>query len=240
MAGRTRSVKKRPKIPVCELVQEAVDLKIICTSDKDALDSQDFDWEKLEGIEQKASKCAAAEAAYIADKADCTIVTQKLNVYKKECIRLRSSIAGKLREITSLKDSPFRIPGYSRKNGYADIVQDLHDLYWVIGKHEDYLLKNKFNISQGEKAKDASGRLAKMVAFAANEKPWLLPNCAKRDKLRDELYELVQSIRKIGRAVFQDDPERRRRYASNYRQKWKKGKKKNIEVKKKNTEVRSQ
>lgn len=220
MAKRNSKTPKRIRIPVSSLVQEAVDLKIICNNDREFLTGDQFDWSKINGLEKMASQCAAAEAAWQATRTDCTLITGKLKKYKKECLKLRSSLSFKLRSLAADNKFPVRIPGYSHKRAYADIVQDLHDLWWVCKEHKECLLQNGIDPSEGEKAKTASGTLAKMVAVAVNEKPSLSSDLAKRDKIRLELYTLVISIRNSCKLVFCDDPERRSRYTSYYHRAW--------------------
>lgn len=91
---------RKSKIPVTDLIQEAIDLKTIIRHDKEILVKRGLDWNLVEDLDDKADKCSRAEAKWVCTKHDCKVVTLNLVALVKECKKVRSQVSISLRRLS--------------------------------------------------------------------------------------------------------------------------------------------
>lgn len=207
---------RKTKIPVFELVQEAVDLKTIIRHDKEILVKRGLDWKLVEDLDDKADKLSRPEARWVCTKADGKSLTINLKALAGECKTVRSQISISLRRLSALYDLGFRVPAYSQKNRYADIVQDLYDMWYVCNNKRELLTNLGFDMSVPDKAFELHLKLSKAIAFTVNERPHLSPDRDERNSLRDELFSIVSTIMDFAKMVFTGDPQKYQKYVFSY------------------------
>jgi hypothetical protein len=210
------SKNSRPKIPLHILVQEAYNLKSCCNNDKEYLTSRNFDWSIVTKLEETANNCSKAEAVWIATKTDCKVKTQRLHILASECTLLRTTLSRFLRVVAQLHYENPKLPWYSRRVKYADIVQDLFDLSKSFENKRELVLKAGFDFSIIDQAKEKALQLAKLVAYTINESTALSPERKKRNLLYKELDKLVTTVRQSAVLLLITYPERAARYHSSF------------------------
>ncbi len=209
----------RPKIPLHALVQEAFDLKCICNNDRAYLADSNFDWSMIDSLEKTAKACARAEAVWVATKNDCMIRTERLNQLACECRKVRTFISQQLRSAAQMQKETIKLPWYSLRHSYADIVQDIYDLFASCKSRQEILSKAGFDMSVVERAKEKALELTKLVALTTNESAALSQELKTRDKVFKELDSMVIAVRQMAILALSVYPERAARYRSEYNRK---------------------
>ncbi len=206
----------RPKIPLHALVQEAFDLKCFCNNDRAYLADSNFDWSMIDSLEKTAKVCARAEAVWVATKADCMVNTPRLNQLACECRKVRTFISQQLRSAVRMQNETIKLPWYSLRHSYADIVQDIYDLFACCKSRQEILSKAGFDISVVEQAKENAFELTKLVALTTNESAALSQELKTRDKVFKELNSMVIAVRQMAILALSVYPERAARYRSEF------------------------
>jgi hypothetical protein len=206
------------RIPLAELIQEGCDTQYICEKDKAELVSSGFDWELVDSLPLLTERCIRADVAWQVCKGNKKVIVGELQDMAKEAKELRSKAADMIRTSSSFVASECKLPAYSRKNSYEDIIQDLYELYVLAGRFciNDTTPENDTNIR--EMIHTMHYTLNEKYVKKVTYKDILINRATERDVIAALLKSTLIKIHIAGRNAFKDDQAKASRYCIRYHQ----------------------
>jgi len=216
MAAIPAAEIKTPSIPVDAFIQESQNLYAWCQEDLPALTTSGLSSDIVESLKPLSEMLRDTESNWHTVR------------FKKEDVRRtwesESKTAGELRSkllhichfaYRNFDDINIRVGLIQESGTYADMIQDLNDLYSIGTTYPDQLTAIGIDMTLFTQAKESAVRLGELLALAnAGD----TDNGAKED--RDRIYTLlkkaVDEVRTVGQYVFWRDKERLPGYVSAY------------------------
>jgi hypothetical protein len=207
----------RTTIPVSEFVQEAHDLYLACTKNKEVLIQSGFNWKLAEDLPVRIDALRVSEAKWKSmykHNRDCDA---EWGVALKDGRQLRDELAHNFFYAFRKKPRLYaKVKKIKKGNTIADIIQDLMDLSVLGNKQKKDLIDIGFNLKLLDEAESKSimlpGHLAKVTASRMESSPLLL----LRNRAYAHLKEAVIEIREAGKFKLWRDKNKRKAFTSAY------------------------
>jgi hypothetical protein len=210
----------RPKVPVHVLVQEARDLLAWCAPDREALERTGLDWGLVESLAVRAEAAGWAQSLWIEYRESQKTAREAAKASREEARALLSELRNAMRFAYRGDSERLAVVRSAAGGSDASLVQDLNTLAVLGRENLDPLVAVGFDAANLERAASLSDTVAGRIAEATVERQaggWEIK--AKRDRACTYLKQAVDTIRRHGRFVFQNDKHRARGYASRYQRK---------------------
>lgn len=210
---------KIPRIPVDVTVQEAEDLFVWATEDREALESKGMNWTAtVEEIPARSGALRHAQALWMKERYTQEEALKQWSNQSPEAYTLRDDLLADLRfAYRKREDLLGRVSAIAEGSGNADMIQDLSDIS-VLGKANlEELSAINFDLTLLDTAATRSGELADLLAKSNGSRLDNTKAKEMRDKAHTYLKEVVDEVRDFGKYVFRKDPQRFKGYISRYR-----------------------
>lgn len=208
---------KRPRMPVAALSQEAEMVVDWVRDDEDKFKQAKFDWNIVKSLPTRTGAARYTEAIW-----------RNMRLRQEDAQRVWETEREKgydmREELLDAMDYAFdededllqRLAEIREGHSHADLIGDVGTLS-VLGREKSALLEAiGFDMKIVERAANLADRLARILGEADSDR---LENSEER-KTRDKAYTYLDTalrkIRKCGKFVNRDEPERLKGYASEY------------------------
>jgi hypothetical protein len=202
------------KYSIASLLQNAVDLKVHCETDKEQLIAAGLSWHYYDELLEWTVKAQKLYIQIMLYREDCKCATKALETFASTCSDLRTDMREILISAMELFQVKTKIPGMSQKKAYIDISQDLLQLAVTGEKLMKKVPECNLEKEVIEKARSYSKELFYMASGSKMPYP---PVPHIKQNFADAVKALTivtQQIRKIGKIAFRSNPGRRRAYLS--------------------------
>ncbi|WP_271784590.1 hypothetical protein [Aquimarina algiphila] len=210
---------KTPNIPVDNILQEAENLYVWATHDKnDLVNNSGLAWDSYaEELPVRAGALRHAQSVWVSERYGQEEANKNWKEESPKAYDLRDDLLDDFRyAFRKRTDLLGRVREIANGSGNADMIQDLSDLS-VLGKSNTKELNEvKFKLAKLDTAANLSNTMAELLAKANGA---ILENSSAklvRDKAFTHLKEAIDEVRDAGKYVFKDQPERFRGYTSRY------------------------
>lgn len=211
---------KSPNMKVGVYLQEVEHLYWWAQDDKTALTGVGLDWNVVLELRVRAEVLREAEARWYQTRHSRAEVVKHWQAEQRRAKQLRANLLRTLRYVFhEHRDALAFLAAVAKGNSNADLIQDLNHLA-VFGRENSESLKRKnIDIAPFHTAADASDGLGSLQASASVAQEGKSHARRIRDKAYTYLKEVVDKVRRAGRYVFDDNPDRYKGYISQYHRK---------------------
>lgn len=186
---------------------------MICKRDRAELVKAGLQLETILKLEELVSACSDADTVYQLRKENLRLATKEHHDFLMECKKLRSSLRENINRALKFTSHGSKIPSLYHKKLNSDLIQDLLNLATISRTNRTDFEKVNFDFSLSEKAATASEELSIAIAVLDLQRKSLKhEEIARRDRLYNELYDIIKEICTCGRYAFRDDLVHRRFY----------------------------
>jgi hypothetical protein len=207
----------QPQIPIDVFNQSAENLYYWALDDKDQLMARGLKAEILDMLIERVGASRHAQALWYKERHAKQEAEREWREKSPGGYKLRNLLLSEF-EFAFYADPALmsRVDEARKGSGHSDMIQDLTDLS-LLGKENILLLEGtNFDSPLLDTAIQQSDELAKILAIANGEKAEDSQAKLTRDKAYTFLKELVDEVRRVGKFVFRDNPERIEGYEISY------------------------
>lgn len=208
---------KKPTIPTSTLIQESYDLQACCNDDLEALMRVGMDVGMIDSLNLWTKALNIAQTNLMLAFSHQTEMERDKKEKLKQAFQLRKETLITYR-FTFYKDK-IRLKELTKTASHksnSQLVQDLHDLYYIGSKNIDELSKNGFTPEHIATLKQTAKELTVVLSRIDPQKS----RQTEAVKIRNKVYHLVKStideIYRHGKFAFAHDRNRRNGYKSQY------------------------
>ncbi|TRX56173.1 hypothetical protein FNH22_16155 [Fulvivirga sp. M361] len=206
-----------PDLPVDVYLQEAENLSVIASEDKEALTAVGLDWETYgEDLPVRAGALRHAQSQWVKTRYSQEEARKEWNRLSPLAYEERNDLLATFRfAFRRRADLLGRVSEITDGTGHHDMVQDLSDLAALGEAGTQELEAIHFDVTRLTQAAEQADQMAALLAQANGER--FDDSAAKvlRDRAYTHLKAAVDEVRVTGRYIFRKDG-RARAYASNY------------------------
>lgn len=185
--------------------------------DREALVGHGLDWKLIESLPELCGTCDSLYIEFSIAKHEKVQMRKRLVLSFKNASRVRSLISEKIRYAISVTEMGSKLPGYSRRTKYPEIIADLKTLAGFCDHLQEILETTGFKPCRSTAVKKCAA--LKEKEYLAIQSLLLDFKELKKRYVQSyrNLYKAVQAVRKCAYTVFPAGSERRKGYASQYR-----------------------
>lgn len=219
---------RKTSIPAEILISESIFLHAWCQSDKTELVSAGVDWSIVESLPALCEQCQTLYAKSSVENKELVVHKKRLRKLFKASIRVRSMVAKKIRHALKSAEYEKKLPVYHRRQKYAEVIQDLHDLSGLCGLFQSQLGATGFKPERAEAVKKCA--LLRQRDYLAVKQMSINARELRLDYLDSYriLYTAAQQIRDKALSYFPGTSDRRMGYVSQYRKEFYASSSKNV------------
>ncbi len=211
---------KIPNMPISNVLQEAEDLYVWATEDKEQLENNSgLDWEQhAEDIPVRAGALRHVQSLWISERYGREEAQKNWKEAAPKAYQLRDDLLDDFRyAFRKRSDLINRVRAIAEGHSHADMIQDLSDLS-VLGKNNaDELTAARFDLGKLNIAAAQSDAMAELLAKANGATQENSEKKHLRDKAYTHLKEAIDEVRDAGKYVFRHHPERYKGYLNHYK-----------------------
>lgn len=206
-----------PSESVKDFLQEGGDLITTCERDRPELESVNIDTSKIERLEAAVEVLRDAQSEWMEDKNDSEEAREEWKIVYPEAEKLKKELLKTMRFVYEGDENALaRVSEITEGNNYRDTIQDLHDIAYKAKLDLSGFEKINYDVSLFDKADAYSNSLMLLLSRMNGEDREDSDTKLVRDKAYTNLKMLVDYIRRYGKYVFRDNPERAAAYTSQY------------------------
>ena len=207
----------RPTIPVDVYLQEAENLYLWCLADQDALVGAGLDATLINELPVRAGACREAQSLWVINRRMRKHTSVDWKLCLSEATDLRSQLLHAFRYAFRAHDDLLAgIGEIAKSNSRSAIVQDLNDLSVLGNSNLDLLKAIRMDIALLETASIKSDQMGDMAGFINSARRRKSEANLIRNKAFAYLKEAIDPIRRCGKYIFWQNPDRMIGYTSNY------------------------
>ncbi len=209
--------RKYPTIPMGTYLQEAEDLFVWASMDRDMLLQAGLDRQAVDGLPVRIGAARHAQSLWNSVRFTQKDAQKEYARLSPDAYDLRNTMVHHMlfayRNETGLRG---RIQAIAEGNGDSDMIQDLSDIA-VLGKANPApLTAINVDLALLDRCAEKAASLGELLAISRGETVLQIETKALRDSAYTLLKRSMDDIREFGRYVFWRTPERAAGYASAY------------------------
>jgi hypothetical protein len=206
-----------PDVPLAFMLQDAVNLYNWCQHDREILCRANLDWNLVEDLPVQTEALQSIEAIWHTEHLTTRDSQKVWKAALPEAIQLKKELLRQFYFAYKNKQDTYpKVQRIAAGSNYADMIQDLIELYALGKKYPDELIAIHFDWSLLEKAHDLGFSLGKLYAVSNNARTSSSENLVLRNKAFYHLKESIEAIRSTGKYAFHKDKERLKGYINAY------------------------
>lgn len=206
-----------PNMPVGTALQEAEDLLVWCTTDKELLVKAGLNWAFVEDLQARIDALSYVQSLWQNKfkRNDDAPLNWKLQ--SRAAYNLRDELLHHFfHAYYNFPDLYSRTQRIGKGNTHADMIQDLSDLAALGKANTEPLRAVSIDLSLLDKAETTSAVMAKLLAASNTTKLQKNELVILRNKAYTYMKEAVDEIRRCGQYAFWKDKERYKGYISQF------------------------
>ena len=213
----TGDALKKPNIPMPIFLQEAENLLVAATHDKDALLEAGFDVLWLESMPAKIGALNQAESIWFKERDKRDEAQKSWDTQAPEAYALRDQLLRSMRyAYRNHPDLMDKVVAIAEGAGHADMIADLHKLAVLGRDFAEPLVAIKLDLALLDRAQDTADEMGTLLALLMGERSLGSAPRLARDQAYTLLKQAVDEVRACGQYVFWNDERRRDEYSSHY------------------------
>ncbi|WP_430932179.1 hypothetical protein [Saccharicrinis sp. 156] len=208
---------KKPYMPIGIYLQEAEDLYVWASKDKDDLIQAGLTERIFEKLQSATDACRYAQSLWMTELQARKDAEERWANEARLAFDLRDRLLHTFRYAYRKNENALQVVAdIAEDAGNADMIQDLSDEAALARKYPDELTAIHFDASLIETADTLSGEMADLRALANGEKRESNETLTIRNQMYTLLKEMVDEIRDCGKYLFWRDEKRIQGYISKY------------------------
>ena len=219
LAALPADAVSEPTIPVPISVQEAEDLVVWCSADRDALTKAGLNWQLVDSLPVRIGAARYIQSDWQREYNSQADAQRRWKEQSPAGYELRDELVHHcLHAFFALPDLYAHTQRIAEGSGAADMIQDLSDLAALGRANRQPLEKVGVNMALFDQAATLSASLSDLLAQSNGER--LSGNKLKdaRDRAYSYMKQAVDEIRRHGQYVFYRNDARKKGYVSRYAQ----------------------
>lgn len=208
---------KKPNMPIDACLKEGEQLVETVKSDADKLLEAGLDGKFIESLNRRCGALRYIQSEWMSQMNSVKGVEKLWSIESPKAYELRDDILHYFRfAFRKSPDLMKTVNKIAEGASHADMIQDLSDLSALGKKNQELLKKVGMNMEWIDQAMDMSDAMADLLAKATGSRSEVNDMKSLRDRAYTHLKEAVDEIRDHGKFIFYKEPDKQKKYRSNY------------------------